>query len=198
MSEGSSGTRFLNVEGKWFHPSGMRMRTSGGTAPVSPDWDPGIWHQTRPAGLTAPDAWPGEVILRMQVFTNELDLLQQFNQQLLVKIEMLQEVIIQRPVKWTTEIYDLGSASFGLARPLMVVVEEYPESDVVGVAFPPTESYVEGTTLAEAMAALKEDIVSLYAELSQDDFESLGRLPRQWLQLLQGVIIEESADGALE
>ncbi len=170
-----------------------------GTAPAALERIVEEWNNpARPAGLTTPDVWGRWVTSRMRDVDREMNLLQQFNQQLLAEIESLHQAFVRRPLKWPTEIYDLGPARLRLMRPLMVVVEEYPESGIVGVAFPPTESYAEGMTLTEAMALLKDDIASLYSELSQDVPETLGRLPWQWLRLLREVIVEEPANGALE
>jgi hypothetical protein len=116
----------------------------------------------------------------------------QANQQLAEQLDALRQEIEARPVKWAMTLYDLDDASLNLTHPISVVVEEYPTTGTVGISFPDTESYVEGSSLGEALAEIKHEIGDLYRELKQEDEKKLGRLPLRWRNLLMNLIYEES------
>lgn len=92
------------------------------------------------------------------------------------------------PVKWSTQIWDLGDAGYYLNYPVMIVVEEYPDEEIVAARFPEVEAYGEGQTEPEAILRLKCSILDLFVELNEADPESLGELPQSWLRVLNRLI----------
>lgn len=98
--------------------------------------------------------------------------------------------VLDRPVKWTTEIRDLGDEELGLAEPATILLEEYPGDDVVIARFPELEIFGEGISDAEAIFHLKQAILDLYDELEGTDPGQLGDLPSGWLRVVKSIIVE--------
>ena len=94
----------------------------------------------------------------------------------------------ERPVKYTTQIRDLGDESYSLLEPLIISVEEYTNEDTVIAGFPEIEVFGEGVTEAEALMNLKLAILDLYEELTDTPLDELGDLPKVWLAVLRKTI----------
>ncbi len=93
-----------------------------------------------------------------------------------------------RPVKYNSQIRDLGDDNYFLIEPLIVSVEEYTNEDTVIASFPEIEVFGEGVTEAEALTNLKWAILDLYEELISTSLDELGDLPKSWLSVLQKII----------
>jgi hypothetical protein len=96
----------------------------------------------------------------------------------------------QRPIKWTTQIRDLGSEERAVVEPIQIVIEEYSDGSIVA-RFPEIEVFGEGETEPEAILALKAGILDVHDELSEADPASLGALPRMWLRVLDQIIVRK-------
>jgi hypothetical protein len=94
----------------------------------------------------------------------------------------------ERPVKYNTQIRDLGDDNYSLVEPLILSVEEYTSEDIVIASFPEIEVFGEGVTEAEALTNLKLAILDLYEELIDTSPDELGELPKAWLSILQKII----------
>ena len=94
----------------------------------------------------------------------------------------------ERPVKYNTQIRDLGDESYSLIEPLIISVEEYTGEDTVIASFPEIEVFGEGVTEAEALMNLKLAILDLYEELTDTPLDELGDLPKVWLAVLRKTI----------
>jgi len=94
----------------------------------------------------------------------------------------------ERPVKYNTQIRDLGDENYALVEPLIISIEEYTGEDTVIVSFPEIEVFGEGVTEAEALMNLKMAILDLYEELTDTPQEELGDLPKAWLSVLHKTI----------
>jgi hypothetical protein len=103
------------------------------------------------------------------------------------------EQLTLRPLKWTTEIRDLGIEQLRLNQPILITIEEYTAEDSVIARYPEVEAFGEGQTEPEAILQLKADIVRLYYDLTGSSPETLGVLPQSWLRVLRQVISEEKA-----
>ncbi len=97
-----------------------------------------------------------------------------------------------RPVKYNSQIRDLGDEDYALNEPLMVSIEEYPGEDTVIASFPEIELFGEGATEAEALTNLKWSILDLYEELTDSSLGELGDLPKAWLSILRKIIIKNN------
>ena len=94
----------------------------------------------------------------------------------------------ERPVKYNTQIRDLGDDGYSLIEPLIISVEEYTSEDTVIASFPEIEVFGEGVTESEALTNLKLAILDLYEELIDTSPDELGDLPKAWLSVLQKII----------
>jgi hypothetical protein len=101
---------------------------------------------------------------------------------------VLQAEARARPIKWTTQIYDLGEQQYILLEPLLVLIEEYPDEGNVIARLPELETFGEGSTISEALLGLKNAMLDLYDELINEESQSLGNLPQTWLRILQRII----------
>jgi hypothetical protein len=107
---------------------------------------------------------------------------------LVAQTQQLQAEVRQRPLKWTTQIYDLGDDDYMLYQPLMVLIEEYTDEMNVIARLPELEVFGEGSTISEAVWALKNAILDLYDELTAENPALLGDLPLAWLRILKRII----------
>jgi hypothetical protein len=98
------------------------------------------------------------------------------------------ETALERPVKWATQIRDLGDENYVLVEPILILVEEYPNSDMVIARFPEVEAFGEGITDTEAILNLKKSILDLYDELIETNLDTLGNMPKMWLRILKKVV----------
>jgi len=102
--------------------------------------------------------------------------------------DLLRTEARMRPVKWTTQIYDLGDDAYTLREPVLVLIEEYPEEVNIVARLPELELFGEGKTVSEALLALKHSMLDLYDELVAEDIGALGYLPQSWLRILNRLI----------
>lgn len=91
----------------------------------------------------------------------------------------------------STSVVDLGDASLRLRSPIVVVLEVHDDEAIA--SWPEVEAWGSGTTPAEAINALKDELLSLYRELREASEEELGKLPRRWKQALRAIIVEAPA-----
>ena len=94
----------------------------------------------------------------------------------------------ERPVKYNTQIRDLGDENYSLIEPLIISIEEYTNEDIVIASFPEIEVFGEGVTEAEALMNLKFAILDLYEEIIDTPPDELGDLPKTWLSVLRKTI----------
>jgi predicted RNase H-like HicB family nuclease len=98
----------------------------------------------------------------------------------------------ERPVKYNSQIRDLGDEGFTLNETLIVSIEEYSNEDTYIASFPEIEVFGEGSTEAEALMNLKCAILDLYDELIDTSPDELGDLPKAWLLILKKIIKENN------
>jgi hypothetical protein len=89
------------------------------------------------------------------------------------------------PILKEVKIINLGDERIGLNREIPILLEVY--SDEVVAKFIDAEVTGFGETEAEAVDHIKENIVSLYYELIEDE-NNLGPLPKRWLLALRDII----------
>ena len=89
------------------------------------------------------------------------------------------------PVLKEIKIINLGDERIRLNREIPILLEVY--SDEVVAKFIDAEVTGFGETEAEAVDHIKENIVSLYYELTEDE-NNLGPLPKKWLLVLKDII----------
>ena len=87
--------------------------------------------------------------------------------------------------KWAATISELGESGLALRSPLTVTLEDYGEEIVA--SYPEVEAFGSGTTEADAINALKDEISGLYTELAATPESKLGKLPRRWKRALCAV-----------
>jgi len=87
--------------------------------------------------------------------------------------------------KWAATISELGESGLALRSPLTVTLEDYGEEIVA--SYPEVEAFGSGTTEADAINALKDEISGLYTELAATPENKLGKLPRRWKRALCAV-----------
>ena len=99
--------------------------------------------------------------------------------------------VMDRPIKYNSQIRDLGDETYELTEPLLITIEEYSVDDTVIASFPEVEAFGEGITETEAILNLKLAILDLYDELKETPVDELGSLPRSWLNVLHKIIHTE-------
>lgn len=104
------------------------------------------------------------------------------------KIEELASELKSRPTVNTVSLVDLGDDDFSLRQPIMIVIEQY--EDEVTASWPEVEAFGSGSSAAEAILALKRDIVALFKDLQISLDSDLGVLPAAWKRTLKGVVVE--------
>ena len=87
--------------------------------------------------------------------------------------------------KWAATISELGESGLALRSPLTVTLEDYGEEIVA--SYPEVEAFGSGSTEADAINALKDEISHLYLELIEAPEKTLGKLPRRWRRALCAV-----------
>ena len=95
------------------------------------------------------------------------------------------EILMERPIKWTAQIRDLGEEGYTLREPVQIVIEEYRDESVIA-RFPEVEAFGQGYSESEAIANLKIAILDLYDELVE--LENLGKEPQMWRRVLNRLI----------
>jgi len=106
----------------------------------------------------------------------------------LEQFTQLRAEVLARPYKYTTQIHNLGDSGYQLVEPISIVVEEYPNEEIIIARYPEVEVFSEGATESEAINGLKDAILDLYDELTESAPEDLGSLPRSWLNILTQII----------
>jgi len=101
------------------------------------------------------------------------------------KKEMSQSIA---PILKEIKIISLGDERIILNREIPILLETY--SDEVVAKFIDAEVTGFGETEAEAIDHIKENIVSLYYELIEDE-NNLGPLPKRWLLVLRDIITQK-------
>lgn len=89
------------------------------------------------------------------------------------------------PVLKEVKVLNLGDERIRLTREIPIQLEIY--RDEVIATFIDAEVTGFGETEADAMDHIKENIVSLYFELIEDE-NNLGPLPKKWLMVLKDII----------
>lgn len=89
------------------------------------------------------------------------------------------------PVLKEVKIINLGDERIRLKREIPILLEVY--NDEVVATFVDAEVTGFGETEAEALDHIKENIVSLYFELIEDE-NNLGPLPKRWLLVMRDII----------
>lgn len=95
---------------------------------------------------------------------------------------------IEEPAIKRIEILSLGNEKLKLARDIPVLLEVY--EDEVIAKFVDVEVTGFGETEYEALDCLKNNLVSLYYELIEDE-ANLGPLPKRWLTVLKEIVREK-------
>ncbi len=98
------------------------------------------------------------------------------------RLEELNDELRTRPIVRNTNLWELNSEKYRLAHPINIVIEEYPDETVA--RWPEVETFGSGTTETEAIAILKQDIVSLFEDLIASSDDELGKLPQGWKRIL--------------
>lgn len=86
---------------------------------------------------------------------------------------------------WVATVADLGNPALVLRTPLIVTLEDFGEEIVA--SYPEVEAFGSGTTEADAINALKDEVSGLYSELASVPDNKLGKLPRRWKRALCAV-----------
>jgi hypothetical protein len=89
------------------------------------------------------------------------------------------------PILKEVKIITLGDERIRLKREIPILLEVY--SDEVIATFIDAEVTGFGETEAEALDHFKENLISLYFELIEDE-NNLGPLPKRWLTVLRDII----------
>ena len=93
----------------------------------------------------------------------------------------------EKPIVYTTYVYDLGNKKYKLKNPINIVIEVYEDEFIA--KFPELEIFGSGNTETESILALKEEIITLYVELADSSEKELGRLPQMWRRTLKKLIL---------
>ena len=104
----------------------------------------------------------------------------------IARLKELGEELQTRPIIRNTNIWELNSERYRLKHPINIVIEEYPDETVA--RWPEVEAFGSGATEAEAIAILKQDIVSLFEYLVAFSDDELGKLPQGWKRILLRII----------
>lgn len=86
---------------------------------------------------------------------------------------------------WVATIADLGEPGILLRTPLIVTLEDWGEEIVA--SYPEVEAFGSGSTEADAINALKDEVAGLYTELAGVADDKLGKLPKRWKRALLAV-----------
>lgn len=96
-----------------------------------------------------------------------------------------EQSLTRAPILKEVKIINLGDERIRLNKEIPILLEIY--SDEVVATFIDAEVTGFGETEAEALDHIKENIVSLYFELIEDE-NNLGPLPKKWLMALRDII----------
>lgn len=87
---------------------------------------------------------------------------------------------------FSVSMTSLGDDRFGLRFPITVMIEDY--GDEIVASWPEIEAWGAGETEADALNALKDDVVRLCEELLLSTDIQLGKLPMRWAMSLRAVV----------
>ena len=104
-------------------------------------------------------------------------------QEALGEIRQLRNELSQRPLSSTIAIYDLGDDKIKVKSPISVALNETDEESLA--RWPETRAYGIGSTLAEAILKLKQNIADLFFDLKSRPQESLGQIAIDTLKTLE-------------
>lgn len=121
-----------------------------------------------------------------------LSILNQQLQELLSRVQELQEALAARPVIRNGQLLDLGQADYVLARPVAIVLEEYSSGEIIA-RVPEFEAFATAHTESEAILSLKKQLINLYDDLAASVPGELGPLPASWKRALNHLIRKTSS-----
>lgn len=91
--------------------------------------------------------------------------------------------------KWVVPISDLGNENYTLIKPILILIEEYSDGDIIA-RFPALEAYGVGETDAIAITDLKSTMLDLYDELTEIPLDMLGTSLQEWVRILKKIIVK--------
>lgn len=101
-------------------------------------------------------------------------------------LKSLRNELAARPVIRSYQLYDLGSATYKLTAPVVIVLEEYPGRYIARL--PEFEAVGMGDFEGEAITRLKADIVNLYQDLQREPEDNLDEVTLRWRNVLQKIV----------
>ena len=113
---------------------------------------------------------------------NALALLDQRVAKLQDEVQRLREELARRPLVSSTQLYDLGDSALEVIIPISVILEETEEEALA--RWPEVGAFGHGDTLAEAVAGVKESIISTFYDLADRNPSTLGRIATDRLTLV--------------
>jgi hypothetical protein len=136
--------------------------------------------------ITQEESWP---TVRARRFPRYVPInLEQRLQRLEESVAMLSEALLTRPVVSSTQIVDLNSDEYSVRHPIPAVIAV--RKGGVTATFPEVETQGEGSSTAEAISDLKQQIILRYQDLKARDPETLEGPPRGWWRVLQHYVAE--------
>ena len=100
-----------------------------------------------------------------------------------VSVEQI-ENLLERPLKWSAQIRDLGNPAYALVEPIQIVMEEYLDDSVVA-RWPEVAAFGVGYSQTESLRNLKDAILDMYDELTGLDPAELGKEAVMWRRILR-------------
>ena len=94
------------------------------------------------------------------------------------------ESLLERPLKWSAQIRDLGDPAYTLTAPIQIVMEEYLDDSVVA-RWPEVSAFGVGHSQAESLRNLKDAILDMYDELTELAPSALGKEAAMWQRILK-------------
>lgn len=104
-------------------------------------------------------------------------------QEALDEIRQLREELQQRPSVSAINLYGLSLENLQVVHPISVVLEETEAESLA--RWPETRAYGIGATLAESIANLKQNIATLYYDLTSREPDSMGQIALDTLRTLK-------------
>jgi hypothetical protein len=97
-------------------------------------------------------------------------------------VARVSDALSTRPIVSSTQIMDLNSDEYTVRYPIPVIIAERIEE--ITATFPEIETQGRGSTPAQAINDLKEQIVLLYEDLEAKEPEGVDDLSRGWWRVL--------------
>jgi len=113
----------------------------------------------------------------------QLQVVQQKLREVTEEIRQLRDELSRRPLVSTINLHDLGADSPCVKLPIPVVLHETEEEALA--RWPETRAYGIGSTLAEAISNLKQNIIMLFFDLKSREPELLGSFAVDTLRVLE-------------